>query len=82
MAAEDYIDFDSLFEREDDDNFYGNFNGYYRRSATVECPHCGVGALRWREEDRGWTLVTAHGLVHKCEDYRVHKAAIDDFDVL
>lgn len=80
MAAEDYIDFDSLFDQ--DDEGYGNFGGYYRRDAIVECRYCGVGALRWREEDRGWTLVTAHGLVHKCDDNRVHKAALDDFDVL
>lgn len=78
MAAEDYFPANAFEDTDDGDDF----GGYYRRGAIVECRYCGVGALRWREEDRGWTLVTAHGFVHKCEDYRVHKAAIDDFDVL
>lgn len=78
MAAEDYFPY-NLFDTDFEDD---DFGGYYRRNAIVECRYCGVGALRWREEDRGWTLVTAHGLVHKCDDNRAHAAALDDFDVL
>lgn len=67
-----------LFDRMGEDDEYE----YYTSEKVVECKHCGTGGLHWTEDGKRWRLATAHGLLHRCPTDRVHKAALDDFDVL
>lgn len=83
MSAEDYIDFDSLFDDcDDDDAFPRSFRSRRISVPDVTCRRCGAGALTWQSDEDGWHLRTCGGYVHECPVEKLHARALDDFDVV
>lgn len=77
--ADDAINamFDRMLSNDADDEDYD-----YTPRRTVECRSCGVGGLHWKDDNGAWRLFSTSGAAHVCSTARVHKAALDDFDVL
>jgi MoaA/NifB/PqqE/SkfB family radical SAM enzyme len=68
MAAEDY--FDPYGADEDD------------QPSIVECKRCGKGDLQWEADGARWILIEHNGKVHKCDEKRIAKMALADFEVV
>lgn len=68
MSAEDHINF--FDDREDDEPH------------SAECKVCGVGGLCWENDNGSWRLLDHRGKVHVCDEKRLHRQVVNDFDVI
>lgn len=65
-----------------DDNDFDPFDDDDDQPREVSCRICGKAGLFWEDDNGQWVLISAKGLIHKCDEKALHKQTADDFEAL